>query len=56
MKSDGHRLGSERFLSAHAINLLGSHASAEAAGVHRVDIEWTLHQRAVAKEANNNGS
>jgi hypothetical protein len=36
----------------HAINLLDSHASADEAGVHRVDIAWTLHQQAVVSEAN----
>jgi integrase len=40
----------------HAINLLDSHASANEAGVHRVDIAWTLHQQAVATSANQNGS
>jgi len=40
----------------HAINLLDSHASADKAGVHRVDIAWTLHQQTVASAANQNGS
>jgi hypothetical protein len=40
----------------HAINLLDSHARANEAGVHRVDIAWTLHQQAVATSANQNGS
>jgi integrase len=40
----------------HAINLLDRHASADEAGVHRVDIAWTLHQQAVATAANQNGS
>ena len=39
----------------HAINLLDKHSSAEA-GVHRVDIAWTLHHQAVARNANQNGS
>jgi len=34
----------------HAINLLDNHAS-ESAGVHGVDIAWTLHQQAVATAA-----
>jgi len=29
----------------HAINLLDGHASADEAGVHRVDIAWTLHRQ-----------
>ena len=40
----------------HAINLLDTHASANEAGVHRVDIAWTLQQQAVATAANQNGS
>ena len=40
----------------HAINLLDNHASADATGVHRVDIAWTLRQRAVATVANQNAS
>lgn len=40
----------------HAINLLDSHASADEAGVHGVDIAWTLHQQAVVKQANKNGA
>ena len=40
----------------HAINLLDTHASANEAGVHRVDIAWTLHQQAVASAANQNSS
>src|SRR6266496_1645355 len=40
----------------HAIDLLDTHASADEAGVHRVDIAWTLHQQAVASAANQNSS
>ena len=40
----------------HAIDLLDTHASADEAGVHRVDIAWTLHQQAVVTAANQNGS
>jgi hypothetical protein len=40
----------------HAINRLDSHADADKAGVHRVDIAWTLRQQAVATAANQNGS
>ena len=40
----------------HAINLLDTHAGADEAGVHRVDIAWTLHQQAVATAANQNNS
>ena len=40
----------------HAINLLDTHATAEEASVHRVDIAWTLHQQAVATAANQNSS
>ena len=40
----------------HAIDLLDTHASADEAGVHRVDIAWTLHQQGVASAANQNGS
>jgi hypothetical protein len=40
----------------HAISLLDSHAIAEEAGAHRVDVAWTLHQQAVATAANRNGS
>ncbi|HEX9321383.1 MAG TPA: site-specific integrase [Xanthobacteraceae bacterium] len=40
----------------HAIDLLDTHASADEAGVHRVDIAWTLHQQAVVSAANTNGS
>jgi len=39
----------------HAIILLDSHASADEAGVHRVDVAWTLHQQAVVTAANKNG-
>ena len=40
----------------HAIDLLDTQASADEAGVHRVDIAWTLHQQAVASAANQNSS
>ncbi len=40
----------------HAINLLDGYTQAEGAGVHRVDIAWTLRQQAVVSAANRNGS
>ena len=40
----------------HAIDLLDTHASADEAGVHRVDVAWTLHQQAVVSAANTNAS
>ncbi len=40
----------------HAINLLDGYTKAGEAGVHRVDIAWTLQQEAVAAAANKNGS
>jgi integrase len=40
----------------HAINLLDRHAGADEAGVHRVDIAWTLRQQAVVTAVNQNGS
>ncbi len=39
----------------HAINLLDGYTNADVAGVHRVDIGWTLSQQAVASAVNRNG-
>jgi integrase len=40
----------------HAINLLDGYTKPEMAGVHGVDVAWTLHELAVATTANRSGS
>ena len=36
----------------HAINLLDNYSRPDEAGVHQVDVAWTLERRAVASSAN----